>query len=209
VFPEPQEKVMRVIRFVPLLVLCLVVACAADPGRDVQPMAPPLAGAVPGPATTEVISMEQVRKSQAAAVSQRVANTEITLTYSRPVARGRVLFGGIVPYGQVWNPGADQATAVTFSRDVMVNGQSLTAGKYSLWSVPGADRWTMIFSRAADVYHTPYPGEAHDVLRLDITPEAAAHAEVMTFDFPLVEGKDAVLRFHWGTTSVPMTVTVP
>ncbi len=200
---------MYLIRVVPVVALCLVAACAADPGRDVQPMAPPLAGALPGAATTEIIPMEQVRKSQAAAVSQRVANTEVTLTYSRPVARGRVLFGGIVPYGQVWNPGADQATAVTFSRDVMVNGQALAGGKYSLWSIPAADRWTMIFSRAADVYHTPYPGEGQDVLRLDITPEVAAHAEVMTFDFPLVEGKDAVLRFHWGTTSVPMTVTVP
>jgi hypothetical protein len=162
-----------------------------------------------GPAATEIIPLDEVRKSQAAAVSQRVANTEITVTYSRPVARGRELFGGIVPYGVVWNPGADQATAVAFSRDVTVNGAALAAGKYSLWSIPGADVWTMIFSRAADVYHTPYPGESEDVLRLDIVPQPASHSEVMTFDFPTVEGKEAVLRLHWGNTSVPMVIVVP
>jgi hypothetical protein len=125
------------------------------------------------------------------------------------VARGRELFGALVPYGQVWNPGADQATAVAFTRDVTVDGQPLAAGKYSLWSIPGAERWTMIFSRAADVYHTPYPGEAEDALRLEIAPEVAPHAEVLTFDVPAVEGKDAVLRLRWGSTAVPMAITAP
>jgi len=193
-----------------LAVLALAtVACGRDPGRDVEPMAPPLDTSAAIGAETAIIPLAQVRASQAAAVSQRVANTEITVTYSRPVARGRELFGSIVPYGQVWNPGADQATAVTFSRDVTINGEALAAGQYSIWAVPGPDRWAWIFSRAANVYHTPYPGEAQDALRLELTPETAPHAEVMTFDFPLVEGKEAVLRFHWGTTALPLTVVVP
>jgi hypothetical protein len=160
-------------------------------------------------ASTEVIPLEEVRKSQAAAVSQRVANTEITVTYSRPVARGRALFGALVPYEQVWNPGADQATAISFTRDVQIDGQPLPAGKYSLWAIPRAETWTTIFSRAADVYHTPYPGEAQDALRLDVAPETGMHMEALTFYFPVVDGKDAVLRLHWGEVMVPLSIRVP
>jgi hypothetical protein len=189
---------------------CVLAACQRDPGRDVRPMADPLAGGShASPAPTEIIPLDQVRKSQAAAVSQRVANTEITVTFSRPVARGRALFGALVPYDQVWNPGADQATAVAFTRDVEVNARPLRAGKYSLWAIPRADAWTMIFSNAADVYHTPYPGESQDALRLDVASEKGPHMEALTFYFPTVEGKETLLRMHWGEVMVPLSIRVP
>lgn len=190
--------------------LCLLLACERDPGRDVRPMADPLrADTAAAAAPTEIIPLEEVRRSQAAAVSQRIANTEITVTYSRPVARGRPLFGALVPYDAVWNPGADQATAAAFTREVHINGQPLQAGKYSLWTIPRADVWTVIFSKAADVYHEPYPGEGQDALRLDVRPEKGPHMEVLTFYFPVVEGKDAVLRLHWGEVMVPLSIRVP
>ena len=190
--------------------LLWVLACQRDPGRDVKPMSDPLRpGALASPASTEIIPFDKVSKSQAAAVSQRVANTEITLTYSRPVARGRELFGGIVPYGQVWNPGADQATAIAFTRDVQIDGRHLQAGKYSFWTIPRPEAWTVIFSRAADVYHTPYPGEDQDQLRLQVRPERGSHMEALLFYFPIVEGKDAVLRLHWGEIMVPLSIRVP
>lgn len=189
---------------------CLLVACQRDPGRDVRPMADPLRGATAaGAAPTEILPLEKVQKSQAAAVSQRVANTEIAITFSRPVARGRALFGALVPYDQVWNPGADQATAIAFTRDAHVNDQALQAGKYSVWAIPRAEKWTVIFSRAADVYHTPYPGEAQDALRLEVAPEKGDHMETLTFYFPVVEGKEAMLRLHWGEVMVPLSIRVP
>lgn len=190
--------------------VCLLVACQQDPGRDVRPMADPLrTTASPASAPADILPLDQVQKSQAAAVSQRIANTEVTVTYSRPVARGRPLFDALVPYDQVWNPGADQATAVGFTRDVHINDRPLPAGKYSVWAIPRADAWTMIFSKAADVYHTPYPGEGQDALRLDVRPEQGPHMEVLTFYFPLVEGKDAVLRLHWGEVMIPLSIRVP
>jgi hypothetical protein len=201
---------MRLRFAVSLAALLFAGACSRDAGRDVEPMSPPLTSAAPsGEAATEIIPLEEVRKSQAAAVSQRIANTEITVTYSRPVARGRELFGALVPYGEVWNPGADQATAIALSRDVQINGQPLAAGKYSVWVIPRADSWTVIFSRAADVYHTPYPGEDQDALRLEVVPEAGPPAEALTFSFPIVEGKDAILRLHWGPVMVPLSIRVP
>lgn len=179
-----------------------------DPGRDVKPMANPMSSPARSTDSSQIIPLDQVSKSQAAAVSQRIADTEITITYSRPVARGRELFGVLVPYDQVWNPGADQATAMAITRNVTINNHDLQAGKYSVWAIPRREQWTMIFSRAADVYHTPYPGEAQDVLRVDSRPEQGAHMETLGFYFPVVEGKDAVLRLHWGTTIVPLSIHV-
>jgi hypothetical protein len=157
----------------------------------------------------EILPLDQVSKSQAAVVSQDIANTKVTITYSRPVARGRELFGALVPYGEVWNPGADQATAIAVTRDVQINKRLLKTGKYSLWAIPRPGRWTIIFSRAADVYHTPYPGEAQDALRVDVQPEQGQHMETLCFYFPIVEGKDAVLRLHWGSVIVPLAIVVP
>lgn len=190
--------------------LCLVLACQRDPGRDVRPMSDPLrTDARQSNAPTDIVPDDQVRKSQAAAVSQRVANTEITVTYSRPVARGRTLFGALVPYDQVWNPGADQATAIAFTRDVQINDKPLQSGKYSLWAIPRPETWTVIFNNAADVYHTPYPGENQDALRLDLRAEKGPHMEALAFYFPAVEGKDTVLRLHWGDVMVPLSIRVP
>src|SRR5690242_822682 len=84
------------------------------------------------------------RRSQHGTVSQQVADTKITIEYNRPVARGRELFGKLVPWGRVWTPGADQATTISVSTAVKVNGQQLPAGTYSLWTVPNPDKWTVI-----------------------------------------------------------------
>ena len=194
------------------MLLCFVGACrGADPGRaNSEPTVAPVTAA-PANVTDiseAVIPLDQVSKSQAAAVGQRVATTEITLTYSRPVARGRQVFGALVPFGKVWTPGADQATAVTFSRDVAINEHPLAKGSYSIWTIPGPDMWTFIFSKVPKAFHESYPGEAQDALRLDVRPEKTAHVETLTFDFPIVEGKDAVLRLAWDDVSVPLSVRV-
>src|SRR5918994_1693613 len=123
-------------RAVLLAPLFLLTACERDPGRDVKPMPNPMSAPASPADSSEIIPIDKVSKSQAAAVSQRIANAEITVTYSRPVARGRELFGALVPYDQVWNPGADQATAIAFTRDVQINEQPLAADKYSVWTIP-------------------------------------------------------------------------
>src|SRR5207247_6239303 len=116
----------------------------------------------------------QAPKSQHATVTQVVGTSQVTIVYNRPSARGRTLFGkgGVVPWGRVWCPGADTATTIALSRDLVVAGQPLAAGKYSIWAIPGSDEWTLIFSRAADVFHIPYPSAAHDALLLTVQPPA-------------------------------------
>jgi hypothetical protein len=148
--------------------------------------------------------------SQRGNVSQMVAFTEISVAYGRPVARGRPLFGALVPWDRVWHPGADSATRISFSRDVMVEGRSLAAGEYSLWLIPRENApWTVIFSRATHVFHIPYPGTGRDVLRVDVTPEQVSHVESFTIYFPSVVRDEALLRLHWGTTAVPVRIKAP
>ena len=112
-------------------------------------------------------------------------------------------------FGEIWNPGANDATKVSVSQPVTINGMSLPAGDYSIWAIPDPDEWTVIFNRAADVYHEPYPGEEHEELRLQVAPQTGQHMETLAFYFPAVEKKDAELRLHWGETIVPLQITVP
>ncbi len=144
--------------------------------------------------------------SQHGTVTQRVGVTDIGISYNRPVARGRRLFGGIVRWRRVWHPGADSATTIQFSRDVLVQGHPLSAGRYTLWTIPDSLQWTVIFSRAVNVFHVPYPGASLDVLRVTVTPEPGSDMEVLAYYFPVVGPDSAVLRLHWGTTMVPLHI---
>ena len=130
----------------------------------------------------------KVKPSQHGTVSQRIADTTITVDYNRPVARGRELFGKLVPYGRIWCPGADDATTVEVSTTVTIEGKELPAGKYSLWTEPGAESWTVIFSKHANVCHTRYP-EGQDALRVQVTPRTGSHMETLAFYFPAVDGQ--------------------
>jgi DUF2911 family protein len=148
--------------------------------------------------------------SQRGSVTQNVAHTQITVSYGRPVARGRDLFGALVPWDAIWHPGADSATRVGFNRDVLIEGQPLRAGEYSLWLIPRENApWTVIFSRAAKVFHLPYPGANRDALRLDVTPEQVSHMESFAIYFPMVLRDSAVVRLHWGTTALPIRIKAP
>lgn len=145
--------------------------------------------------------------SQRGEVRQNVAFTEISIAYGRPTARGRVLFPDLVKWDRVWNPGADSATRIAVSRGIEVEGRPLPAGEYTIWLIPRERApWTLILSRAAHVFHTPYPGESHDELRVDIAPVQGDHMETLAFYFPMTLREEAELRFHWGTTVLPVRI---
>lgn len=146
--------------------------------------------------------------SQHGSVTQHVGAAVISVDYNRPVARGRDLFGALVPWGRVWTPGADSATTITVSTDVKIEGQTLPAGTYSLWTEPQQEKWTVIFNRVHPVFHTRYPA-GQDVLRVTATPREGAHMETLAFYFPVVDGTHAELVLHWGTMVVPLGIDVP
>jgi hypothetical protein len=150
----------------------------------------------------------QTPRSQHGTVTQRIAATEVTISYNRPVARGRELFGTVVHWGRRWHPGADSATTISFSKNVTIDGHALAAGRYTLWTIPEAPPkpWTVIFNRGVDVWHTQYPGDSLDALRLTVTAETGAHMETLAYYFPIVDADSALLRLHWGTVVVPMRI---
>lgn len=158
---------------------------------------------------TALTAQEGIPFSQHGAVLQVMGHDTITISYNRPVARGRRLFGKLVPWDRVWHPGADSATTISFSQDVLVQGHLLKAGSYTLWTIPDTTTWTVMFSRALHVFHTPYVGDSTIVLKVPATPARGDHMEVLAFYFPIVGPDSAVLRLHWGTTIVPLKLHTP
>ena len=99
---------------------------------------------------------------------------------------------------------------MTFNHDVLLEGKPLPAGEYGLWLIPRESApWTLIVSRAAHVFHIPYPGEQLDAMRIDLTPEQVSSVESFTIYFPMVLRDDAVMRLHWGTTASPIRIKAP
>lgn len=149
------------------------------------------------------------RRSQRGTVTQFVNGAEVSITYYRPVLRGRTPFPGIVAWGRTWTPGADSATRLETSRDLDVEGSRLPAGRYSLWIIPREqEAWTVIFNRTANAFHLTYD-ESQDALRVQARPLTAASMETLGFYFPLVDGDSAVLHLHWGTTVLPLRLRAP
>lgn len=155
-----------------------------------------------------LIALLQTPRSQHGSVTQRVGTTDIAISYNRPVARGRELFGTLVRWGRRWHPGADSATTISFSKDVTIDGQALKAGRYTLWAIPEEPPkpWTLIFNRGTGVWHTAYPGDSLDALRLTVAAETGAYMETLAYYFPMVDADSAVLRLHWGNVVVPMRI---
>jgi hypothetical protein len=167
-----------------------------------------LMAAAPLAAPRQEAAGAKPKPSQHGEVSQRIANTTITIVYNRPVARGRELFGELVPWGHVWCPCADDATTIALTTDIKVNDQKLAAGTYTVWTEPQPDTWTVIFSRAVPAWHNRYPS-GQDVLRIKATPRTGSMMETLAFYFPMVDGRKAELAIHWGTTVVPIAIDVP
>jgi len=148
--------------------------------------------------------------SQRAAVTQHVAYTEISIGYGRPTARGRELFGHLVPWDAVWHPGADSASRITIDHDVLMEGHEVKAGEYSFWLIPRAHAaWTVILSTVAHTYHNRYPGPSKDYLRFDVTPDSLSYMESLAYYFSAVNKDEAMLRIQWGTMAVPIRIKAP
>jgi len=166
---------------------------------------------VAAPALAQMRDGAVPRVSPNATLVQTVGVTDVTIHYGRPSVRGRAIFGGdepLVPYGEVWRTGANEATAITFSTPVQIEGQALAAGTYGFFTLPGADRWTIIFNDAPDQWGAYSYDAAHDVLRVDVTPEAAPATELFTISADAVSDTEATFALNWAGVRVPFRITV-
>src|SRR6185369_10581652 len=137
-------------------------------------------------AQTQAPSVKYPRVSQKSSLMQTIGTTDMTITYSRPGVKGRKIWGALVPYGQVWRTGANEASTISFSDDVTINGQKLPAGTYSLHTIPGEKEWTLIFNSVANQWGSFSYDQSKDALRVKAFPAPASFTEWMTFEVPMV-----------------------
>lgn len=122
-----------------------------------------------------------------------IGGVEVTLEYGRPNVKGRAVWGELVPFGEVWRTGADEATTISFSADVEIEGHKLPAGDYALFTIAGEKEWTVIFNKVTKQWGAYKYSADEDALRLQVEPRAADHVEAMEFE---IEGSAVVLRWE-------------
>lgn len=149
---------------------------------------------------------DRVWASPNASVSQTIGLTEVYLTYGRPAVRDRAIFGELVPFGEVWRTGANESTAIVFSGDVLIEGESLAEGTYSLYTIPGRNEWTIIINNKLS-WGTQYDA-SEDVLRVTVQPEQSFHVEQMMFYFENVTENSGNLVLHWADVKVPVNIQI-
>lgn len=181
------------------------------------------------------LAQDVPRPSQKASVMQRIGVTDVTITYSRPGVKGRKIWGdplpgqsgvkgeatlddeekrpadaAIVPYGHVWRSGANEATQFVVTDDVLINGQKLAAGSYSLHTIPNKDEWTIVFNGTANQWGSFDYDPAKDTLRVKAKPQwVNDNQEWLEYTFDPVTEDSAQVNIRWEKISVPFTVKVP
>lgn len=147
--------------------------------------------------------------SPSAATSQTVGLTEMTVKYSRPAARGRKVFGGLVPYGEVWRAGANANTTISFSTPVTVEGKPLPEGVYGLHAIPGEKEWTVILSTQHLAWGSFTYDAKEDALRVTVAPQTTGDAtERLEYAFDDVTASSAVLALRWEKVRVPLKIAI-
>ena len=186
------------------------------------------------PAQQPPLAIKPIRPSQKASVTQTIGVTDIAITYSRPAVKGRPIFADpppsmaerakgeatldnqnerkpgepIVPYGHVWRVGANEATVFQVTDDVLINGQPLKAGTYSLHAVPGKDEWTIVFNNDVQWGSFTYD-DKKDALRVKTKPQTVSdNQEWFMVSFDPVTENSATVNIRWEKVRVPFTVEV-
>jgi hypothetical protein len=185
-----------------------------------------------------IVAVAQVttpRPSQKATVMQRIGVTDVTITYSRPGVKGRKIWGDptaeqaskqgeatlddqnvrpkdavIVPWGHVWRTGANEATTFVVTDDVLINGQKLAAGSYSLHTIPNKDEWTIVFNGTANQWGSFNYDPAKDTLRVKTKPVWVNDSqEWLQYTFDPVTENSAQVNIRWEKVNVPFTIVIP
>jgi hypothetical protein len=147
--------------------------------------------------------------SQAATIKQRIALTDVTINYHRPLVNGRKIWGGLVPYGQVWRAGANENTTFDVTDPVTVEGQALAKGTYGLHMIPTADTWTVIFSKTNTGWGSYSYKQDEDALRVTVKPRSLQdNEEALEYEFEDLKPTSATVTLKWEKLAVPFKIAV-
>ena len=156
------------------------------------------------------ISLAQVKTpapSPAASITQTIGLVEAKIEYSRPSAKGRKVFGEVVPFDKIWRTGANSPTKITFSDSVTIGGKKIQGGTYAMYAIPGASSWTIILNSKATVAAWDYK-DGEEAVKFTVAPTAlSSTVESFTFEFANLKYASADLVMNWDKTSVGFPIT--
>lgn len=166
------------------------------------------AAALIGFTVTDAQPLTTPQASPTQTIKQNFGLSTVELSYSRPGIKGRKVFGDLVPYGQVWRTGANNATTLTFGDEVMIGGTKVPAGKYGLLTIPDAKEWTIIISKQTDVTSPDAYKQDQDVVRLKATPMPMPFPiETFTISFDEVKSNSLTMGLLWDNLYVPVPIS--
>lgn len=149
----------------------------------------------------------QVASPPARAACKFADGKSITVNYSSPRMRGRKIFGGLVPFGEVWRAGADDATSFVPTVDVLVARKNVPAGKYTIFVLPTPAKWILIISKQTGEFGIPYPGEQYDFARVEMkVSKLSSPLENFTISFDPM-GSSCTMKLDWETTRAAIDIT--
>lgn len=159
--------------------------------------------------TESQAQLDMPAPSPSSKVSQAVGLGEVTVEYSRPSMKGRKIYGDLVPFGAIWRTGANASTKLTFSEDVMLEGNEVPAGTYSLYTMPGESEWTVMLHKNMGLLLGDRYTMEEEQVRFTITPMTDFPLEVETFTigFDNVKPNSAELAMYWENTRAAVTIT--
>jgi Protein of unknown function (DUF2911) len=147
-----------------------------------------------------------LRPSPASILSQEIGISRIEISFSRPGVKGRKVWGGVVPYGEVWRTGANAATVITFSHPAKVAGKPVPAGSYGFFAIPGEKAWTLILSTRAKQSGASEYKQAEDLLRWEVTPESGPFLERLDYRVMPLDAGNATVELGWEKLRVSFPV---
>ncbi|GAB5534289.1 MAG: hypothetical protein Rubg2KO_05380 [Rubricoccaceae bacterium] len=199
-----------------LVALFVVVGCATDPAETAPTdattdteEAPSVADAASGDSGASCeVERDQDVPSPGACASIALGDNTVEVQYSSPRANDREIMGGLVPYGEVWRTGANEATVLTTDAPLTIGGEVLPAGTYGMFTIPGEAEWTLIFNSVADQWGAFEYDESQDVLRTVATPAAVdAPQEEFSISFEDASDSAATMVLAWENTRVPVSLS--
>lgn len=148
------------------------------------------------------------RASPTQKFEQEFGTSKIIIEYSRPGVKGRTIYGGLVPFDSIWRTGANSSTKIYFGDDVMVEGKSVPAGKYALYTIPGKQSWTMILSKDTSLWGAFGYKKENDLIRVNVKPQSLPFSmETFTIDISNIKPNACDIDLVWDKTFVRMHVT--
>ncbi|GAB3200890.1 hypothetical protein ABID22_003161 [Pontibacter aydingkolensis] len=198
------------------LILCATLTCCTQPAQEQETPIEENSHAAHTPELSEGATIigaqpepDTLKGSLKAEAHGQIGNAHLMINYHSPAVRGRMIWGGLVAYNQVWVTGAHSATSFTTDKDIMVDGKPLPAGKYALFTIPGEQEWTIIINKNWEQHLADNYSEKDDVLRITVKPEIVAQPqERLRYEIVSEGNNEGAIVISWDKLKITVPVTV-